>query len=29
MYRSGHRNASIISLLWWSGEKIEVLCRLE
>ena len=29
MYWSGHRNASIISLLWWSGEKIEVLCRLE
>ena len=29
MYWSGRRNASIISLLWWSGEKIEVLCRLE
>ena len=29
MYWSGHKNASIISLLWWSGEKIEVLCRLE
>ena len=29
MYWSGHRNSSIVSLLWWSGEKIEVLCRLE
>ena len=29
MYWSGHRNTSIVSLLWWSGEKIEVLCRLE
>ena len=29
MYWSGHRNTSIVSLLWWSGEKIEILCRLE
>ena len=28
MYWSGHRNAAIVSLLWWPGEKIEVLCRL-
>ena len=29
MYWSGHKNESVISLLWWSGEKIEVLCKLE
>jgi len=29
MYWSGHRNTSIVSLLRWSGEKFEVLCRLE
>jgi hypothetical protein len=29
MYWSGHRNTSIVSSLSWSGEKIEVLCRLE
>ena len=27
MYWSGHRNTSIVSLLWWSGEKIEILCK--
>ena len=29
MYRSGHRNTSIVSLLWWNGEKVEVLCKLD
>lgn len=29
MYWSGHRNLSIVSLLWWPWEKIEVLCDIE
>jgi hypothetical protein len=29
MYWTGRRNAAVVSLLWWSGEKIEVLCKLE
>ena len=27
MYWTGHRNAAVVSLLWWSGEKFEVLCK--
>ena len=26
MYQTGHRNLAIVSLLWWNGEIIEVLC---
>ena len=29
MYWTGHRNAAIVSLLWWPGENIEVLCDIE
>ena len=29
MYLSGHRNAAIVSELWWPGEKIEVLCKVD
>lgn len=29
MYWSGHRNAAIVSLLWWPWELIEVLCEIE
>jgi hypothetical protein len=29
MYRTGHRNSGIISELWWSWEKIEILCDIE
>ncbi len=28
-YRTGHRNSGIISELWWSWEKIEILCDIE
>lgn len=29
MYMSGHRNLAIVSVLWWNGEVIEVLCDIE
>lgn len=29
MYWTGYRNAAIVSLLWWPGEKIEILCDIE
>ena len=29
MYMSGHENAAIVSEIWWSGEKFEVLCKLD
>ena len=27
MYWTGHRNVAVVSLLWWLGEKIEILCK--
>lgn len=29
MYWTGHINSEIISELWWTGEKIEILCDIE
>ena len=29
MYWTGHRNAAVVSLLWWTWELIEVLCSVE
>jgi len=29
MYWTGHRNAAIVSELWWSWKLIEVLCKIE
>ncbi len=29
MYQTGHINSAIISELWWTGEKIEILCDIE
>ena len=29
MYWTGHRNLAIVSELWLTGEKIEILCDIE